>query len=108
MTPLILLARLRDTCRFAPTVTNLQHKFPDRPLRFLDILRQEKNGSPRIISLSAAKELGNHWRFFTTYGKVQIGSVSRQPFPRTPDIECLIRRLPACIPAQRRCFKRLG
>jgi hypothetical protein len=83
MTLLILTAGVLRRFRFAWTVTILQHDNGRLVTSFRSLVRQ---GVTELISLREspvfriAEELGKSWRFFTTYGDVQIGSVLRQSF----------------------------
>jgi hypothetical protein len=83
MTLLISTAGVLRWFRFASTVTILQH---DNGRLAANHHSLDRQGVTELISLREspafriAEELGKSWRFFTTYGDVQISPVLRQSF----------------------------
>jgi hypothetical protein len=83
MMVLTLTAGVLRRFRFAWTVTILQHDNGRLATKCRSLGRQ---GATELISLREspasrnAEELGKSWRFFATYGDLQISSVLRQSF----------------------------
>jgi hypothetical protein len=83
MTLLTLTAGVLRRFRFAWTVTILQH---DNGRLATNCRSPGRQGVTELISLREspgfrnAEELGKSWRFFATYGGLQISSVLRQSF----------------------------